>query len=94
MPQKFEKDPDDVLDYKFDWTDWLASDETISSQTITASSGLTVDSSSIAGNGKSVTVWLSSGAAGAWYTVTNRITTSSSPARTVDRTITIECKER
>jgi hypothetical protein len=49
----FTKDPDAVLDYKFDWaaetngsgpSDWLASNETISSYVVTAAAGLTKDS--------------------------------------------------
>ena len=65
MPNTFSKDPDAVLDYKFDWaastngsgaSDWLADGETISSHTITATTGLTVDSSSLTDTNTSVTV--------------------------------------
>lgn len=94
MPRKFDKDPDAVLDYKFDWSGWLASGETIVSKEISASDGLSVSSSSITDDDTSVTVWLSGGTAGVWYDVTCRITTSSSPARIDDRTIQIECKQR
>lgn len=92
MPQQFTKDPDAVLDYKFDWSDWLATNETISSQTTTASTGLTVDSSSITDANKSVTVWLSSGTVGNTYTVRSRITTSAS--RTDDRTMQIVIRDK
>ena len=101
MPNQFSKDPDAVLDYKFDWaastngsgsSDWLASGETISSHTITATTGLTVDSSSLTDTNTSVTVWLSGGTAGTDYTVTCQIVTSAS--RTDERSIKIACKER
>jgi len=98
MPDTFIKDPDAVLDYKFDWkaltngadgatSDWLASGETISSYTITASAGITVDSDSQTDTNTSVTVWLSGGTAGNDYTVACKIVTSV--GRTDERTITI-----
>ena len=96
MPQSFIKDPDSVLDYKFDFAgltngngdcDWLESGETISSRTVTVSSGLTKDSDSITDTNTSVTVWLSGGTAGNVYTVACKVTTSL--GRTVERTITI-----
>lgn len=88
----FDKDPSAVLDYKFDWSDWLASGETISTKTVTPENGITVDSSSITDTNASVTVWLSGGTAGNVYDVACRITTSAS--RTDDRTIKITCRER
>ena len=102
--KEFVKDPDAVLDYKFDWaadtngstdndaTDWLASGETISSHTIIEETGITVDSSSLTDTNTSVTVWLSGGTADNHYDVTCRIVTSES--RTDDRTIQIYVKER
>lgn len=97
----FTKDPNSVLDYKFDWkaltngsgdSDWLQSSETISSKTVTPSSGITVNSSSITDANTSVTVWLSGGTAGKTYTVTCQIVTSLS--RTDERTMTIVVKDR
>lgn len=98
---RVHKDPDAVLDYRFDWapltngrgrSDWLASGETITSRTIVAESGITVDSSSITDAGTSVTVWLSGGTAGVDYEVTCRVTTSES--RTDDRTMTVMVRQR
>ena len=101
---EFIKDPDAVLDYKFDWaadtngsadldaTDWLADGETISSHTIIAEAGITVDSSSLTDTNTSVTVWLSGGTAGEHYLVTCRIVTSDS--HTDDRTIKFSVKQR
>lgn len=101
MPNIFLKDPDAVLDYKFDWaaltnssgdSDWLESGETISTYTITAETGITVDSDSKTDTDTSVTVWLSGGTAGADYEVACEIVTSSS--RTDERTIKIQVRER
>ena len=97
----FIKDPSAVLDYKFDWaaltngnggSNWLASGETISSRTITATSGITVDSSSITDTNTSVTVWLSGGTNGTQYSVNCLIVTTSS--RTDERTMTISVQNR
>jgi hypothetical protein len=101
MPSAFLKDPDAVLDYKFDWaastngsgdSDWLASGETISSHTITKDSGITVDSSAETDTNTSVTVWLSGGTAGVDYEVACKIVTSDN--RTDERTIEIRVQER
>ena len=59
------KDPSAVLDYVFDWTEWLATGETITDHTITADTGITVDSSTE--DAGKVTVWLSGGTAGINY---------------------------
>ena len=84
------KDPSAVLDYAFDWTGWLAAGETITDHTITADTGITVDSSTESG-GK-VTVWLSGGTAGINYKVACKITTSA--GRTDERTLWIRVVER
>ena len=101
MPSIFQKDPNAVLDYKFDWkastngngdTDWLASGETISSKTVTAGSGITKDSDALSDTNTSVTVWLSGGTAGVDYEVACKIITST--GRTDERTIKIQVRER
>jgi len=84
------KDPSAVLDYAFDWTGWLAAGETITDHTITADTGITVDSWTES-DGK-VTVWLSGGTAGKWYKIACLITTSA--GRTDERTIYIQVQER
>ena len=84
------KDPSAVLDYVFDWTGWLATGETITDYTITADTGITVDSPT-EDDGK-VTVWLSGGTAGINYKVACKITTSA--GRTDERTIWIKVVER
>lgn len=77
------KDPDAVLDYTFDWSDWLEGvSDSISTASVTAS-GATVESSSHA-NGL-VTAWVSGGTDGTTASVTCRIVTAD--GRTEDRTI-------
>jgi hypothetical protein len=84
------KDPSAVLDYVFDWTEWLATVETITDHTITADTGITVDSSAES-DGK-VTVWLSGGTAGINYKVACLITTTA--GRTDERTLWIRVVDR
>ena len=84
------KDPSAVLDYAFDWNEWLATGETITDHTITADTGITVDSSTE--DDGIVTVWLSGGTAGINYKVACKITTSA--GRTDERTIWIKVVER
>jgi hypothetical protein len=93
MSQKtYLKDPEAVLDWVFDWSDWLAVGETILSRVITVATGLVKDSDTITGGSTTVTVWLSGGTAGVSYTVACRIVTSS--GRTDERTITIRVQQR
>ena len=92
------KDPSAVLDYVFDWTEWLATGETIAVDsetgkkliTITADTGITVDSST-EDDGK-VTVWLSGGTAGTTYRVECLIATTA--GRTDERSLWITVQER
>jgi len=92
MASSFLKDPDAVLDYKWDWSDWLASGETISSHTIAPVTGITKDSSAETDTDTSVTAWYSGGTVLIDYEVTCQIVTSDS--RTDDRTITLKVRER
>ena len=84
------KDPSAVLDYVFDWNEWLATGETITDHTITADTGITVDSST-EDDGK-VTVWLSGGTAGTTYRVECLIVTTA--GRTDERSLWITVQER
>jgi hypothetical protein len=87
--EKFIKDPDAVLDYEIDWSEWLVTD-TISASTWAADTGLTVDSDSFTDT--ATTVWLSGGVVGTSYEVVNHITTAN--GREDDRTIIIKCKNK
>ncbi len=91
-----QKDPDAVLDYRFDWaaltngngvSNWLNSGETILSQVVVVSAGLTKDSDQLADSNTSVQVWLSGGSMGIEYSLACLIVTSE--GRTDERTITV-----
>lgn len=70
------KDPDEVLDYQFDWTARLVTGELISASTFTVPQGTVVmDSDSFTPQGVA-TVWLSGGAAGELCLINNHITTT------------------
>lgn len=84
------KDPDATLDYTFDWTEWLASEETIFSHIITVDAGITKNSDSELDG--LITIWLSGGIAGTDYTVACKITTDE--GRIDERSIIIKCQER
>jgi len=88
--RKWDKDPSAVLDYAFDWSNWLAANETISSATVTVDAGLTKDSQS--NTTTKVIVWLSGGTLGTAYKVACRITTNQ--GRTDERTIGIRVTDR
>lgn len=89
-PSVMVKDSDAVLDFQFDWQDWLGPSESISSYVITASPGITVDSST--NTTSSVIVWLSGGTAGVPYSVACKMTTNQ--ARTDERSLTIRVMNR
>lgn len=94
IDNQYIKDPSAVLDYCFNWRvagkEWLAPTETITSHTITADTGITVDKSTESAG--RVTVWLSGGTAGQNYKVACKITTSA--GRTDERTIWIKVTDR
>lgn len=81
----FRKDPDAKLDYAIDWSEWLASGETISASAWTIPTGLTNESETF--DDDSTKVWLSGGTDGETYTVANKIT--SSEGRIDERTFQI-----
>jgi hypothetical protein len=83
------KDPNAVLDYSVDLTDWLAGiTDTLASHSVTGE-GVTIDSSAIAGD--KVVAWISGGTAGETATATFRFTTAG--GRTDDRTIYLKIKD-
>lgn len=89
-----DKDPDAVLDYGFDWSDFLG-DDTIASSTWTLSAGnpdtdLEIDSN--LHTDTLTTVWVSGGSLNKTYALTNHVTTSS--GREDDRTLKIRIKEK
>ena len=90
MTNIFTKDPDAVLDFAWDWSQWLEDGETISSYAVTVPSGITKDSDS--NTDTTVTAFLSGGTADTGYAIVCQITTSA--GRTDDRSIYINVRER
>lgn len=91
MPDNvFTKDPDAVLDYQWDWSNWLAVGEVITNAVLDVPTGLTLDSQN--NTDTTVTAWLSGGTVGEGYRVVCTITTDQ--GRTDDRSIYIICRER
>jgi hypothetical protein len=101
------KDPNAVLDFGLDLSPpstqlsspWLAFGEQVVSLTVTADSGLTVNSSSIATNsagvaGALLVAWLAGGIAGNVYNVRFQFTTNSTPPRIDCRSLQIQCATR
>jgi hypothetical protein len=85
------KDPNEVLDYSFDWTDRLLASETISVSTFERAEGdVVVGAASIAGG--ITTVWLSGGTAGLANVITNRIVTNQ--GRTYDESARVRVREK
>lgn len=73
-PKTFYKDPDEVLSWTIDWTQWLKTD-TISSSDWTVPAGLTKDSDT--NTTTSTTITLSDGLHGVRYAVVNKVTTAA-----------------
>lgn len=85
------QDPDAVLDWIFDWSEWLDTDngETIINNEVTVD-GITLDT--VEASDTRITVWLSSGVGNEVAEVSCKITTSAN--RIDERTIRIWVKER
>lgn len=90
MENEFMKDPDGVLDYTFDWSNWLETGDTVVSHTISIPTGLTLGEH--INNTTAVTIWLSSGTIGGRYKVECTVTTSQ--GRTDTRRALIMVEER
>jgi hypothetical protein len=90
MPSVWRHDPDAVLDYTIDWSQWLGDGETIAASTWDVPAGLTeVDESETT---TATSVRVSGGTAGTMYSVTNHIVTST--GQEDDRTIRLNVSER
>jgi len=84
------KDPDAILDYHVDWSNWLVENDTISTSQWLVDDDLTIIAEAF-GN-QTTTVWISGGETGRLHGMTNRIATSA--GRIDDRTISIFIEER
>jgi len=88
----YYKDPSAVLDFQFDWTDWLGSGETISTATIIITPSGEMTAAAPTTSLGVVTVWLSAGTDGHTYMVACKITTNQ--LRTDERTFLVNCFNR
>jgi hypothetical protein len=87
--QTIAKDPGALLDYSFDWTDFLAPiTDTIASVTASAVGVTLVGSPTFVG--PVVTVWAQGGTVGQAASITCVITTQSTPARVEPMTIQLK----
>jgi len=85
-----DKDPDDVLDYTADFSDYMDGTEVFTgSPTVTAESGITVNSSAFDATNTKIVAWLSGGTDGKRYLVRCKGTTDNGVARTIERTMRI-----
>jgi hypothetical protein len=89
MTKPYMKDPDAVLDYVWDWSQWLDGD-IILSHNVFAQGGLTVNNTEKVGG--TIKAWIKDGIEGIQYWVTCRVTTVG--GRTDDRTIQILVRSR
>lgn len=90
----FVKDPGATLDYSFDWGPWLGTD-TIQSSTFTIEpSGLSIvpASETIYDADTKTRLFVTGGALGEDYVITNQIVTNAS--RTDERSIQIQIRNR
>jgi len=84
------KDPDEVLDYKIDWSSRLPEGDAIATSTWIVPAGITKDSD--AHDDTSTTIWLSSGTIGTKYAITNRVVTDD--GRTMDQSVSITLRAK
>ena len=70
-----EKDPYAVLDYSLDWTNWMPSGDTITSISVTADTGITIDSTT--NTDYIATAYISGGTAGTIYNIEFKIVTTN-----------------
>jgi hypothetical protein len=85
------KDPNEVLDYRVDWTARLESGETITTSTVSRPTGdVVIDSQSYLG--AMVTVWLSGGTDDTMNILTSRIVTNQ--GRTYDESVKLRVRTK
>ncbi|WP_040829040.1 phage fiber-tail adaptor protein [Nocardia jiangxiensis] len=92
IADEFRKNPGDVLDYLFDWSQWLAPiNDTIASSTMAVTSSPSdLGLSASPPNPTFCVVWVSGGSIPNYYTVTNTIVTVGGRTRARSIRIIIE----
>ena len=91
-----DKDPSAELPYVMDWTLWLGDSAEIDTSEwfVAGDATLVIDDDEIVAGNLTTQVFLSGGTVGKFVTVTNRITTDETPARTDDRSFTLRIVQR
>jgi hypothetical protein len=92
MNSVFYKDPNAELDYRFDWSSWLDTDEVITAAAFTLETGILEGETAASFDDTTATVWLKDGEVGVIYKVSCKITTDA--GRIEERTIRIKVTER
>lgn len=89
----WEKDPDSVLDYSLDWSDWLAEipDDAITNMSVALSSGLSVPAYGVV-NGGLTAIMAAAGVVGVMEQATIHIVTDA--GRVDERTIQLLIRQR
>jgi hypothetical protein len=88
---RFIKDPNAVLDYQWDWSDWLPTGDTIATADVSLSTGNVVISSE-SNTTTTVTAWVAGGTDQTESRLTARVVTAQ--GRTDDRSIILAIVER
>lgn len=84
----FTKQSTELLDYKLDFSEWLAGGDTISSTDETIPDGLTLDKKVT--DSTMVTLFIKGGTDGETYKVTSKVTTTSGLIKEVDFQIKVK----
>lgn len=84
------KDPDEVLDYRIDWTARLDTDSIVASTWVISGTDAALDEDSNLFSADLTTIWLSGGTVGVKYLLTNHITTAG--GRQMDQTVALKVK--
>jgi len=87
---QFDKSPTAVLDYTFDWSQWIPSPGIIQSSTWSADNGITIDSDVYTTD--STTVFLSGGTQGSRYFISNTIETNTGLTETRTFIVKVELR--
>lgn len=91
MLPSYTKDPDGLLDYAVDWSEWLPEGDTIASASwLVDDADLVIESSTATST--VATVRVSGGVVGTRYQLTNRITTVT--GLVTDQTLRIRIREK
>ena len=86
---KFTKQPNEVLDYDVDYTDWFAArTDAPSTYTVLADAGITVVGSARTGN--IIKIILAGGTTGTKYKIQTRLTTTASLVKEAEFTVAVK----